>query len=134
MKLSFYKSLAFCCFFLISSKTIFSQTHLKLILNTTEPIDSIYISHFTNQESIRITYNDTIEVSFKTGGIDFYHINYKIANGKNYFAPAYLDSGSITIISHIENEKLIVDSVEGSKIYKTYKHWRTIYANLKASK
>lgn len=133
MKLPFYKLLIFCPLFLLSAKTIFSQTHLKLILHTTEPIDSVYIAHFTNQESIRITYNDTIEVNFKTGGIDFYHINYKIANGKNYFAPAYLDSGNITIISHIENEKLIIDSVAGSAIYKTYQYWRTSYTNLKAN-
>lgn len=134
MKSGICKLLIFYSFLLISAKELSSQTHLKLILHTTEPIDSVYISHFTNQESIRLTYKDTIDLYFKTGGIDFYHINYKIANGKNYFAPAFLDSGKITIISHIENEKLIIDSVEGSAIYETYKSWRNSYTNLKASK
>ena len=84
--------LAFLFFLTIPSK---SQTHLQLILHTDKAIDSAMIIHWTDREIAWLPFKDTLQVEFKTRGIDFYHLNYKIGNGKNYFAPLFLDTGKI---------------------------------------
>src|SRR5258705_10920133 len=110
------------------------QTHLQLILKTDIPVDSAFIVQWNDRRSVRLAFKDTIEVDFKTKGIDYYHLNYKIANGKNYFVALYLDTGNIKIVTHIENEKLIVDNVTGSPIYEEYAQWRVRYNELKSNK
>src|SRR6185369_15362867 len=95
-------------FFLAGSAT--AQTELQFILHTSKPIDSAMIIHWTDREVARLPFKDTLNLHFKTRGIDFYHLNYKIADGQNYFVPLFLDTGRIKIVSHIENEKLVVDS------------------------
>src|SRR6185369_17395145 len=102
-----------------------SQTQLKLILNTNKPIDSAMIVHWTDREIARMAFKDTMEVNFKTRGIDFYHINYKTGADKIYYAPVFLDTGKITVTSHIENEKLVIDRVDGSPMYQKYSRWRS---------
>ena len=79
-------------FFLFAPGT--SQTRLQLILRTDKPIDSLLIIHWTDKEVSRVAYRDTLYVNFKTRGIDFYHLNYTIADGKPYYAPLFLDTGS----------------------------------------
>lgn len=116
-------------FFLFAPGT--SQTRLQLILRTDKPIDSLLIIHWTDKEVSRLAYTDTLYVNFKTRGIDFYHLNYTIADGKPYYAPLFLDTGTIKVISHIENEKLVVDSVIGSPIYEKYVRWKYDYNLLK---
>ena len=116
-------------FFLFASGT--SQTQLQLILRTDKPIDSLLIIHWTDKEIGRLAYRDTLYVNFKTRGIDFYHLNYTIGDGKPFYVPLFLDTGTIKVISHIENENLVIDSVIGSPIYEKYVRWRSDYALLK---
>jgi hypothetical protein len=116
-------------FFLSLSAT--SQTQLQLILHTNKPIDSLLIIHWTDKEIGRLPYNDTMYVDFRTRGIDFYHLNYIMGDGRPYYTPLFLDTGKIKIVSHIENEKLVVDSVIGSPIYETYVQWKSDYLLLR---
>jgi hypothetical protein len=111
-----------------------SQVHLELILKTNKPIDSAMIVQWNYKDLKRLTFKDTLEVDFQTKGINFYHLNYKIGNGKNYFVPLYLDTGNIQIVTRIENEKLIVDRVTGSAMYEKYARWRDDYNNLKSNR
>lgn len=110
-----------------------ANTHLQLILNTDKPVDSAFIVHWTDREMIWLPFKDTLKVNFKTRGIDFYHLNYT-AKGKNYFAALFLDSGNIKIVSHIENEKVIIDNVTGSPMYEKYAGWKSDYNILKQNK
>ena len=116
-------------FFLCKSGT--SQTQLQLILRTDKPIDSLLIIHWTDKEIGRLAYRDTLYVNFKTRGIDYYHLNYTFGDGKPYYAPLFLDTGAIKVVSHIENEKLVIDSVIGSPIYEKYVRWKYDYNLLK---
>jgi hypothetical protein len=120
-----------CCLF---GKPAASQVHLQLILKTDKPIDSAIIVQWNFKKALWLPYKDTIEVDFETKGINYYHLNYKIANGKNYFVPLYLDTGNIQVVTHIENEKLTVDRVTGSAMYEKYTRWRTRYDDLKSDK
>jgi hypothetical protein len=120
-------------FFIFLSFSVRSQTHLQLILNTDQPVDSAFIVHWTDREAIWLAFKDTLEINFKTRGIDFYHLNY-IANGKNYFTSVFLDKGNIKIISHLDDKRIIVDSVTGSPIYTKYLQWRTEFNTLKLNK
>ena len=70
-------------------------------------------------------------MNFKTRGIDFYHLNYTMGDGKPYYVPLFLDTGKIKIVSHIENDKLVIDSVIGSPMYEKYSRWRSEYTLLK---
>lgn len=109
--------------------TICSQTHLKLILKTDQPIDSAFIGHFTNKEFSRIPYKDTIELDFKINKTDFYHVNYW-KNKTIYNAKLFLDTGSITVYMKIENGKLVVDEVKGSPTANRVKIWKMKYAEV----
>jgi hypothetical protein len=109
-----------------------AQTHLQLILHTEKPIDSAFIVHWTDRESAWLPFTDTMQVDFKTTGIDFYHLNFKISDKKNYFASVFLDTGRIQLVAHIENEKIIIDSVTGSPMYKKYSAWKAEYNRLKS--
>ena len=117
--------------FLINSAR--SQTHLRLILHTDKAMDSVLVVHWTDKEATWLPYKDTLYVNFKTRGIDFYHLNYKTGNNKIYYAPLFLDTGRITITSHIEIDKLIIDSVTGSLIYEKYARWKADFNQLKMS-
>jgi thiol-disulfide isomerase/thioredoxin len=125
-----YSLLAFLSIFFLSTSAT-SQTQLQLILHTNKPIDSLLIIHWTDKEVSRLPYRDTLYVNFKTRGIDFYHLNYTMGDGKPYYVPLFLDTGRIKIVSHIENEKLVIDSVTGSPIYEKYSRWRSEYILLK---
>jgi len=118
--------------FLFQGK-IRSQTHLKLILKTNLPIDSALIVHFTDQESLRLAFKDTLDLDFKISGMDFYHINY-VQKEKIFNERIYLDSGNITIIMRIENDKLLIDKVTGSPIFDTVQRWKKNYADLVKNK
>lgn len=59
-----------------TSTVCWSQTHLKLVLKTSVPIDTAYVGHFTDKEFIRLPSSETLEFDFKINGADFYHINY----------------------------------------------------------
>ena len=59
MQSFFLYSLAFAFIFLITFRNVHSPTHLKLIIKTTQPIDSAFIVHWTDKESIRLPFNDT---------------------------------------------------------------------------
>jgi hypothetical protein len=122
--------LVFCFFLAISVK---AQTQLQLILHTSKKIDSAVIVHWTDREVAQLPFNDTLQVNFKTRGIDFYHLNYTIANDKNYFVPLVLDTGKIKIVTHIENEKLIIDSVIGSPMYQNYARWKSGFNKLRSN-
>lgn len=128
------KWLAVFTFILFPAFSAKSQTQLQLILNTEETVDSAFIIHWTDKEAIWLPFKDTLEVNFKTRGIDYYHLNYIMANGKNYFASLILDTGNIKIISHTENEKLIIDDVTGSPMYNKYVQWISGFDKLKLNK
>lgn len=114
--------------FLFQGK-IHAQTHLRLILQTTLPIDSALIVHFTDKEVVRVAFNDTLDMDFAINGMDFYHINYT-QKEKIYNERIYLDSGNITIFMRIENDKLSIDRVDGSPIFDTVRQWKKNYALL----
>lgn len=123
MSILLSKAFFFTAIFLILFKNAHSQTQLTLILKTTQPIDSAFIVHYTNQESRWLLFKDTLTLNFKTRGIDFYHINYT-AKGKIFNARLYLDSGNIEITSRIEKDKLLVENVIGSPIYNKIDKWK----------
>jgi len=120
-------------FLLFLSLPVSSQTQLQLILNTDVPVDSVYVVRWTDKEVAHLPFKDTLTIKFKTRGIDFYHLNYT-SNGKVYYTPLMLDTGHITIISHLDDKKIIVDSVEGSPFYKKYVQWRSDFNTLKLNK
>jgi thiol-disulfide isomerase/thioredoxin len=127
------KSLCTAFVFVLSLMQIHSQTHLKLILKTKLPIDSALIVHFTNQERARLAFKDTLDIDFKTGKTDFYHINY-MQNTKIFNEKVYLDSGNITISMTVENDKLIIDDVVGSPLYDNVKKWKKQYTAVALTK
>ena len=112
----FNKSLLLACMLFLFEGSIHAQTHLRLILKTTLPIDSALIVHFTDKEVVRVAFKDTLDMDFNINGMDFYHINY-MQKEKIYNERIYLNSGNITIIMRIENDKLLIDKVEGSPIF-----------------
>jgi Thioredoxin-like len=91
------------------------------------PVDSALIVHFTNQERSMLAFNDTLDMEFKTGITDYYHINY-LQNGKWYNQKVYLDSGHVTIMMKIENDKLVIEQVIGSALFDKVQNWRKQYA------
>jgi hypothetical protein len=127
MKLLYARSFVLTILIFLSICEICSQTHLKLILKTTLPIDSALIVHFTNQESSMLTYNDTLDIYFKIPHEDFYHINY-MQKGKVFNEKVYLDSGDITIFMKIENDKLLIEKVIGSPMFENVQNWKKQYA------
>ena len=131
---SFYIKSLFAAFVLcFLSVKIHSQTHLKLILKTNLPIDSALIVHFTNKESSWLAFKDTLELDFKIGQTDFYHINY-VQKEKIFNEKVYLDSGDVTISMKIENDKLIIDKVVGSPMFDIVQNWKKQYANVVLAK
>ena len=128
MKIIFTKSLLLLLSVFFSNGAL-SQTRLKLILNTTEPIDKAYVGHFTDKEFISVTYKDTLELDFKTQKTDFYHVNY-LKGEKVYNVKLFLDSGIITILMGIENDKLFVHKVIGSPTHEKVKHWNEQYKTI----
>lgn len=123
----YLKLFLFAFTLLASAVETHSQTHLKLMLKTSLPIDSALIVHFTNQESFYIPFNDTLELDFNTGQTDFYHINYTY-KGKIFNEKVYLNSGNITIFMKIENDKLLIDKVVGSPMFENVQNWKKQYA------
>jgi thiol-disulfide isomerase/thioredoxin len=119
-------------FTLISAK-VFTQTHLRLILKASQPIDSVLVVHFTDKEFIQIPYKDTLELDFKIAVMDFYHINY-VQKGKVYNAQLYLDPGNIEIFASIVNDKLNIDKVVGSPLFTSVENWKKQYAGLVKAK
>jgi len=132
--LSLFNKSVFLAFilFLFQDK-IHAQTHLRLILKTSLPIDSALIVHFTDKEVVRVGFKDTLDMDFTINGMDFYHINY-MQKEKIYNERIYLDSGNITIIMRIENDKLFIDKVAGSPIFDTVRKWKKNYATLVQNK
>ncbi|MEO6611996.1 MAG: thioredoxin family protein [Chitinophagaceae bacterium] len=125
MKNIFIKSIfVVLCSFL--GDCVQSQTHLKLILHSTELIDKAYVGHFTDKEFISLAFKDTLELDFKIHQTDFYHINY-LKGEKVYNVKLFLDSGSVTVVMRIENDKLLVDSVTGSPTHGKVKNWNKQY-------
>lgn len=120
---SFFAGFVLC----FLSINIHSQTHLRLILKTSLPIDSALIVHFTNQERSMLAFKDTLDLDFKIGETDFYHINYT-QKEKIFNERIYLNSGNITISMKIENDKLIIDKVEGSPMFDNVQNWKKQYA------
>jgi hypothetical protein len=116
-----------------SSGAIRSQTHLTLVLKTSLPIDSAYVGHFTDKEFVRLPYKETLEIDFKSGPMDFYHINY-LQKEKVFNQKMYLESGNITVFMRIENDKLLIDKVIGSEMSKTVEKWKEQYAAVVARK
>ena len=133
MRSVYVKLLLFPFILLLSAGEIHSQTHLKLILKTSLPIDSALIVHFTNQESFYVAFNDTLELDFKIGQTDFYHINYT-QKGKIFNEKVYLNSGNIIIFMRIENDKLIIDTVVGSPMFDNVQNWKKQYAAVALTK
>ncbi len=127
MRFAYTKVLLAACLFFLFAVNIYSQTHLKLILKTSLPIDSAMIVHFTNMESSRLAFKDTLDLDFKTRKTDFYHINY-VQKEKIFNEKIYLDSGNITISMRIENDKLLIDKVVGSPIFDKVQNWKKQYA------
>ena len=123
----FNKSLFLACMLFLFHCKIHAQTHLRLILKTTLPIDSALIVHFTDQESSWLAFKDTLDVEFKIAKTDFYHINY-IQKEKIFNQKIYLNSGNTTIFMRIEGDKLLIDTVTGSPIFDTVVNWRKQYA------
>ncbi len=111
----------------VSINEICSQTHLKLILKTDLPIDSALIVHFTNQQSSKHAFKDTLDINFNTGITDYYHFNY-LQKGKWLNQKVYLDSGHITILMKIENDKLVIEKVIGSPLFDKVQNWKKQYA------
>lgn len=118
---------------LLSTSSAKCQTHLQLILNTNIPVDSVFVVHWTDQEKSWLPFKDTLDINFKTRGINFYHLNY-VAKDQIYFAPLFLDTGHIKIISHLDNGKLVIDTVTGSPMYKRYTQWKSDFNKLKLDK
>ncbi len=129
----FNKWLCLASMLLLFQGKIHAQTHLRLILKTTLPIDSALIVHFTDKEVQRFAFKDTLDMDFKIDGMDFYHINYT-QKEKIYNERIYLDSGNITIMMKIENDKLSIDKVAGSPIFDTVRQWKKDYAMLLQNK
>jgi len=127
------KLLLFGFILFLSTGEIHSQTHLKLILKTNLPIDSALIVHFTNQESFFLAFKDTLELDFKIGQTDFYHINYT-QKGKIFNEKVYLNSGNIIIFMKIENDKLLIDTVVGSPMFDNVQNWKKQYAAVARAK
>ena len=80
-----------------------------------------------------LAFKDTLDIDFKIGETDFYHINYmhkeKIFNEK-----VYLNSGNITISMKIENDKLIIDKVVGSPMFDNVQNWKKQHAAVVSTK
>lgn len=133
MRFAYIKPSALALMLLLSFGEIQSQTHLKLILKTSLPVDSAVIVHFTNMESSRLAFKDTLELDFKTGKADYYHINY-IREDKIFNEKIYADSGNVTISMKIENDKLVIDKVIGSPLFENTQTWKKQYASVKLAK
>jgi len=127
MKLLYSKSFLLTSFLFLSICEICSQTHLKLILKTSLPIDSALIVHFTNQERSMQAFNDTLDIYFNIPHTDFYHINY-MQKEKIFNEKVYLDRGEITIFMKIENDKLVIEKVIGSPMFDKVQNWKKQYA------
>lgn len=128
--ISFFRSGIICCAIAVNAG---GQTSLELILKTSEPVDSAFLVHWTNKESLWLPFRDTLRAEFKTTGRDFYHINYT-GNGNVYNAQIFLDTGNIRIVSKIVTGKLVIDSVYGSPYYNETKKWQETLTRLRNSK
>ena len=72
-------------------------------------------------------FKDTLDIEFNAGITDYYHINY-MQKGKVFNQKVYLDSGHVTILMKIENEKLVIEKVTGSPLCDMVQNWRKQYA------
>ena len=133
MRVIYRRSLCLSFILFYSFIKTHSQTHLRLILKTSLPIDSAMIVHFTNIESSRLAFQDTLDIAFSSGKTDFYHINY-MQKEKIFNEKLFLDSGNITISMKIENDKLVIDNVEGSPLFNKVQNWKKGYAAVVAGK
>ena len=133
MKLIYTTILSSVLLSVLPPGNIFSQTHLKIVLTTSLPIDTALIVHYTNKESFRAPFKDTLEMDFNAGSMDFYHINYT-QKEKIYNAQVFLDSGNIEVFTSIVNDKLVVDKVMGSSLYNKVDKWKKEYAILTKAK
>lgn len=129
MQSHFNKSILLACMLFLFQGKMHGQTHVRLILKTILPIDSALIVHFTDKEVLRVPFKDTLDMDFTINGMDFYHINYT-QKEKIFNERIYLDSGNITIVMRIENDKLLIDNVAGSPIFDTVRQWKKNYAAL----
>jgi len=68
-------------------------------------------------------------MEFNTGITDYYHINY-LQKGKWLNQKVYLDSGHVTILMKIENDRLVIEKVTGSPLFDKVQNWRKQYAAL----
>ena len=119
-----------CIFLYLSSA---AQTNIRLILKTDIKIDTIKVFDVSSKESYTIRYSDTVDIKFKKQNIDLYNIRY-FERGKMYWEQVWLDSGNITVKSHIDNSKLIIDTVINSPIYYSVINYNKTLLILNASK
>lgn len=101
---------------LVFNLHLIGQTTIKLIMNTDKKIDKIDVFDLSQQEIYSSNYKDTVSFQFKKNIINCYNIRYH-EKGKLYRQQIWLDTGNIQINTHIDAEKLIIDTVINAPIY-----------------
>jgi hypothetical protein len=107
-----------------------AQTDIHMVLVTHRPIDQVQAldmdrggNHFSSP------YQDTVTFSFKKGSINLYELSYEEGD-KVYSMQLWLNPGDVTVMAHIENDALLVDTVMGAPIYYVAADYQKTYARL----
>jgi hypothetical protein len=118
-------------FFVVSN--LAGQTRLKLVLRSSQKVDSVQVTHWTNKQTVTRAFKDTVRVNLKTTGPDFYDINF-ISDGMIYNNQVFLDTGNVEIFASMAKGRVVIDSVAGSPYYQRIKKWQDTYTALRAKK
>lgn len=106
-----------------------AQTNIQLVLATDKQIDKVDVFDLSQKEIYSFPYKDTLSFHFKKTNIDCYNIRYH-EKGKMYRQQIWLDSGNIIIKSHIDDDKMVIDTVINSPMYYKSKEFNSSYSSI----
>jgi thiol-disulfide isomerase/thioredoxin len=112
------KTLLFAILFCLLASPILAQTSVQLILKNddAQKIGKVYMSVFLQDEFFEADWKDTLTFQFKKEHVDFYQIQCKKGDTK-HTCQVWLDTGHITILSHVKGSKIAIDTVLNAPVY-----------------
>lgn len=106
-----------------------AQTTIRLVMNTDKKIDKVDVFDLSQQEIYSSKYKDTVSFQFKKNSINCYNIRYH-EKGKLYRQQIWLDTGVIQINAHLDDDKLLIDTVVNSSMYYKVMDFNKMYSDM----
>ncbi|TDW96068.1 TlpA family protein disulfide reductase [Dinghuibacter silviterrae] len=108
---------------------VWAQTHIRVILVTNRPIGRVEASDIEQSERLSVPYTDTARFDFNKRTGTCYRLTFS-EEGKDYHQQVWLDAASDTVFAHIEEDSLVIDTVQGSPLYYAVRQYDQSFQSL----